>query len=101
MLARIIDSNALIVPNRSNKCQGLITRRRITKDRIEESCIDVLMFRSDLQESFNSMVIDDQRKHVLSKIRKNKKGILVKETDHHVLLAKFSNIAKSRTKTRN
>ena len=46
------------------------------------------------------MMIDDQRKHVLSKIRQNKKGIIVKERDHHVLLAKFSNIAKSKTKTR-
>ena len=71
------------------------------KDRTEESCIDVLMFSSDLQESFKTMMIDDQRKLVQSKIIQNKKGILVKESNHHALLAKFSNIAKSKTKTRN
>ena len=31
-LARIIENHALFVANSSNKCTGLITRRRVTRD---------------------------------------------------------------------
>ena len=99
MLARIIDNNALIVANSSSKCKGSITRRRITRDRTEESCIDMLLFSSDLQPCFESLVIDEKREHVLTKIRKSKKGIILKESDHHVLISKFSNkVAKDNKK---
>ena len=42
ILASIIDNNALIVGNGSTKCKGVITRKRITRERTEESCIDLL-----------------------------------------------------------
>ena len=50
MLARVIDNHALIVANSSTRCKGLITRRRVTRDRTEESCIDVLLYSRDLQK---------------------------------------------------
>jgi hypothetical protein len=92
MLARVIDNNALIVANSLSKCKGLITRRRVTKYRTEESCIDVLLFSSDLQQHFTSLLIDEERKHVLTKIRNTKNGVVKKESDHHVLLSEFNNI---------
>ena len=97
-LARIIDNHALIVANSYNKCTGLITRRRVTTHRIEESCIDVVLFSSDLQQHFTSMVIDEKRKHVLTKISKTKKGIIKKESDHHILISEFNNIVAKDTR---
>ena len=35
------------------------------------------------------MHIDNERKHVLTRIRKTKKGPKVKESDHNVLLSEF------------
>ena len=51
--------------------------------------IDILMFSSDLNTHFMSMHIDEQRRHVLTRIRKTKQGIKVKESDHNVLLSEF------------
>ena len=38
------------------------------------------------------MIIDDKRKHVLTKITKTKNGVVKKESDHHVLITEFNNI---------
>ena len=92
ILASIIENNALIVANGSNKCKGVITRRRITKERKEESCIDLLIFSSDLSNNFKSLIIDNARKHVLTRIKQTKNGPVVKESDHHVLFSNFSEI---------
>ena len=99
MLATVIDNHALIVANSLSKCTGLITRRRITKYRTEESCIDMLLFSSDLQQYFTSLLIDEKRKHVLTKIRNTKNGVIKKESDHHVLLSEFKDISFTTNKT--
>ena len=45
------------------------------------------------------MIIDDKRKHVLTKITKTKGVISKKESDHHVLITEFNNIvAKDKSK---
>ena len=72
LLANIIDRHALVVANGSSKCSGTITRKRITRDRTEQSCIDLVIFSSDMVDSFKSLLIDEERKHVLTK--KDKKG---------------------------
>ena len=90
LLANIIERHALIVANGSPNCTGRITRKRVTKDRTEESCIDIVIFSSDMTNSFKSLIIDEDRKHVLTKIRKTKKGIVSKESDHNVLVSEFN-----------
>ena len=100
MLARVIDNYALIVANSSAKCTGLITRRQVTRNRTEESCIDVLLYSSDLQKFFTSLLVDEERKYVLTKVRKTKKWIIKKESDHYVLIAEFNNIVKEHNKTK-
>ena len=89
LLAGIIERHSLIVGNGTSKCNGAITRRRRTKNRVEKSVIDILMFSSDLNTHFMSMHIDEQRRHVLTRIRKTKQGVKVKESDHNVLLSEF------------
>ena len=90
LLAGIIERHNLIVGNGTTKCKGTITRKRTTKDRIEQSVIDLLIFSFDLKEHFTSMYIDEERRHVLTRIRKTKHGIKVKESDHNVLISEFN-----------
>ena len=91
MLASIIENHALTVANGSSKFSGLITRRRTMKHRNEKSCIDFVLFSSDLNNDFKSLIIDDERKHVLTKIKMTKHGVVKKESDHNVLIAEFTN----------
>ena len=92
ILANIIERHALVVANGTTRCSGTITRRRVTKNRTEESCIDIVMFSSDMSNSFMSLNIDEAKNHVLTKITKSKKGTTVKESDHNVLVTKFNDI---------
>ena len=89
LLSGIIERHSLIVGNGSDKCKRTITRRRQTKHRCEQSVIDHVLFSQDLEKHFESMHIDEERKHVLTRIRKTKNGIKVKESDHNVLVSEF------------
>ena len=90
ILSDIIERHSLIVCNGSAKCSGTITRKRVTKQRTEESVIDVVLISSELKEHLVSVHIDEERKHVLSKIYKSKKGTRIKESDHNTILSHFN-----------
>ena len=60
-----------------------------------------ILFNSDLNDKFKSLTIDDERKHMLTKIRHTKKGVVIKESDHHVLIAEFSNIVPEQKHDKN
>ena len=90
LLAGIIDRHNLIVGNGSDKCKGTITRTRVAKERKEESVIDIVMFSDDLKKHFVKMHVDEERSHVLTRIRKTKNGIKTKESDHNVILTEFN-----------
>ena len=89
LLADIIERHNLIVGNGSKKCTGIITRHRVTKTRTEKSVIDFVLFSNNLKKHFKKMHIDEDRKHVLTRIRKTKNGTKVKESDHNVLISEF------------
>ena len=89
ILAAIIDRHALFVANGSQKCTGLITRRRVTKDRTEESSIDLVITSPDMVNDFMSLHIDDDRNHVITKLTNAKDGSKKVESDHNVLVTKF------------
>ena len=71
ILSAILERHALIVANGSEHCTGRITRQRTTKQRLEESCIDVVLLSSDMMNHFKSLMIDEQRKHVLTRNKTN------------------------------
>ena len=95
LLEGIIQRQNLYVVNGSKKCKGNITRKRTTKNRVEESIIDIVLVSSDLIGHIESLEIDEDRRHVLTKIRKTKKGIIKKESDHNVLVTTFSDTFES------
>ena len=90
ILADIIERHVLIVANGAEKCTGLVTRQRNTSKRIERSCIDLLIFSSDLNSDFESLIIDEARTHVLTRIKNTKNGPIKKESDHNALIAEFN-----------
>ena len=91
LLSEIINKHQLLVTNGiTHKVTGSITRRRITSESIEESIIDHLIISMDLIENFDSLIVDEERNHVLTKISKTKKGVIIKESDHNVLISKFN-----------
>ena len=89
LLSGIIERHALFVANGSKKCSGTITRRRCTTNRTERSVIDVVLVSTDLSKHLTSMHIDEERLHVLTRIRKTKRGIKIQESDHNVILTEF------------
>ena len=90
LLSGIINRHALCVANGSEKSRGTITRRRVTKDRTEESVIDIVMFSHDMNPNFVSLKVDEAKIHVLKSIRKCKKGIKIKESDHNIIETEFN-----------
>ena len=97
ILSKILERHALIVANGSERCQGLVTRERTTMQRTEKSCIDILVFSSDLNKHFKSLIVDEKRKHVLTRITKTKKGVTKKESYHNVLITEFTcNVSQSK-----
>ena len=91
LLALIIERQNLTVANGTNKCKGVITRKRITKTSVEESAIDIVIISKDMEEQLEKVEIDEARKHVLTRIRKTKNGVQVKESDHNVIITTFNN----------
>jgi hypothetical protein len=98
LLEDIIERQNLIVVNASEKAKGKITRKRTTTNKVEESIIDVVLVSSDLEEQIECLEIDEDRKHVLSRIRKTKRGNVHKESDHNVLLTTFKQTVVSTKK---
>ena len=89
VLADIIKRHGLTLGNSSTKCEGLVTRKRVTKSNIEESVIDFVIFSDDLNDAIESITIDDKRECVLTNIRKTRTGVKTTESDHNTIITKF------------
>ena len=81
-LERIIEENDLIVVNGSSLCEGLITRKRITVLRKEESILDFFIVCRDMFKRIIEMKIDEDWKHILTKYSTTKGRKSTKESDH-------------------
>ena len=95
LLAGIVERQHLVVVNGTNVCKGKITRRRVAKNKIEESIIDMVIVSSDLINDIESLEIDEARNHLLTRISKTKKGVIKKESDHNVLITTFKDTFKT------
>ena len=91
LLAGIVERHGLIVANGLiDKCTGVITRRRVTKENIEESVIDHMIISEDLKDDLTHVLIDEEQNHVLNRVTKTKKGIVTANSDHNVIISNFS-----------
>ena len=61
ILAGIVSRHGMVVVNGlKNKCEGTVTRKRVTKDGIEESVIDFVIISDDLVDELASLLIGEQ-----------------------------------------
>ena len=56
ILSNIIERHALIVANGTKECKGLVTRQRSITNRTERSCIDLVLFSTDLGKHFKNSI---------------------------------------------
>ena len=89
LLAGVIERHSLLIGNAHERCEGLITRKRVTKDAVEESTIDFVLMSTDLESEIDSIIVDDKRAHVLTKLAKTKSEVKKVESDHNSIVTKF------------
>jgi hypothetical protein len=85
LLSDIIKRQNLTVANGLMVCQGTITRKRVTTQRTEQSAISFVLVSEDLVNQIESVIIDEDRDHVLTRISKTRHGTETKESDHNVI----------------
>ena len=86
----LADRQGLKILNCLPKCQGTITRQRITVDRVEQSVIDYVITCVEMSSFLEKMMIDDNRNYVLTKFSKQK-GIQKRiESDHNPIVVNFN-----------
>ena len=83
--------------NSSEKCQGKITRERKTCERVEKSIIDFIIVFVELEDFLDKMIIDDERKLVLTKFSHTKNGLKKTESDHNILFAQFDILCNTKS----
>ena len=73
-----------------NCCHG--QRKRVWKTKVseEKSVIDFIFLSEELSHEVTSVVIDEQREHVLTKIVKTKNGVKKVESDHNIIITKLN-----------
>ena len=82
-----------------DKCVGVITRKRVTVDGTEESIIDHQIISEDLKDELESLLVDEERNHVLTKTTKTKNGVVKKQSDLNPLVSKFKMTWNKRVKS--
>ena len=76
----------LYVVNNLDLCQGLITRRRQTVHKLEESVLDFFIVCDKILPFVIRMIIDEEQKYVLSNYSKIKGKQVVKKSDHNPVI---------------
>ena len=86
LLMDIVERNGLIVVNSTDKCIGTITRVRKTDILEEKSVLDYFIVCPEFFNQVFSLVIDEERKYVLTKYSTRMGGKCMKESDHNPLV---------------
>ena len=71
ILAKIVERQMLIVGNGLNICKGTISRKRVTKNSVEQSVIDIVLFSGDMLDSLVSLDVDEEKKVCTNKSYKS------------------------------
>ena len=72
----------LTVVNSLEICEGLITRKRSRDGKIEQSILDFFIVCDLVLPFLSKMVIDEDKKHILTNYENVKKGGKANDTDH-------------------
>ena len=80
----------LTVVNNLDICQGLITRRRVTVTRTEESILDFFVVCEKMLCFIERMIIDEEKRFVLSNYKKVKGIASKKDSDHFTTILEMN-----------
>ena len=72
----------LTVVNSLSICEGLITRSRVKGGKEEKSVLDFFVVCSRVLPHVTKMVIDENKKHILTNYKPARKGEKAKDSDH-------------------
>ena len=86
VLLELVERQQLSILNANELCEGVITRHRKTVIGEEKSVIDYVIVCDLLLRYLQQMLIDEDRKYVLTKYNRKHKS----ESDHNLMFAKFS-----------
>ena len=64
------------------QCEGLVTRRRICNGVVEESVLDFFIVCNRVLPFVKKMVIDEEKKYILTNYKQAKKGGKAVDSDH-------------------
>ena len=90
IMFNVVKRHNLIIANTSKKCNGTITRHRVTKEKEEKSILDYVIFCEKMEPYFHEMLIDEPQNHILTKYVTTKGAIKYIKSDHNVLFANFN-----------
>ena len=84
---------SITVVNGLDICEGLITRERHVKDKKEKAVLDFFLVNEKIRPLLRRMVIDEEKKYVLSNLAQINKNKCIIETDHNseILELEFRN----------
>ena len=86
LLLEVLKENSLTVVNGTDLCTGVITRIRKTTVRTEESVIDFFIVCEKFLALVTKMIIDEERKFVLTKFSTKNGEKSIKLSDHNLLI---------------
>ena len=89
LLQELIERENLALLNISSVCTGVITRHRVTKDKVESSVLDYILTCDKLAVFLESMFIDEQRISPLTKYATTKGVKKTVSSDHNVMYSKI------------
>ena len=72
----------LTVVNALPLCKGLVTRKRISKGKHEESVLDFFLVCHRVLPYVSKMVIDESKEHILTNYQSARYGGSAKDSDH-------------------
>ena len=79
------NNQSIALLNRSDKCQGKITRRRNKGNKVEEAILDFALVSDELLQFFDKMIIDEEKKFPLTSYLNRK----VTHSDHSTIIIDF------------
>ena len=63
----MVQRQGLVVANVLDQCEGVITRERISGDKIEKAVLDYIVICEQMKEFLEQVIVDEERIHVLTK----------------------------------
>ena len=82
-------NNSLLVLNCMDTCKGVITRKRILENKVEEAVLDFFLINDTMRPFFKEMIIDEERNYCLSNIDQIKRNKRIIESDHNAMIGEF------------